>query len=61
MKKTLCSFMLTVLFTVVLSINVFAMTAAERDLYNHQYYPQSVNNGGINYIAISDNPNDGSC
>lgn len=37
-----------VLFTVVLSVNAFAMTNAERDLYNHQYYPQSVNNGGIN-------------
>ena len=24
------------------------MTDAEQDLYNHQYYPQSVNNGGIN-------------
>ncbi len=48
MKKTLYPIILSVLFTVALSVNVFAMTAAERDLYNHQYYPQSVNNGGIN-------------
>ena len=48
MKKTLYFVILFVLFTVALSVNVFAMTAADRDLYNHQYYPQSVNNGGIN-------------
>lgn len=48
MKKTIYSAVLMVLFTVAISINVFAMTDAERDLYNHQYYPQSINNGGIN-------------
>ncbi len=48
MKKTFYSAIFMVLFTVALSINAFAMTDAERDLYNHQYYPQSVNNGGIN-------------
>ena len=48
MKKRIYSTIFMVLFTVILSVNVFAMTDADQDLYNHQYYPQSVNNGGIN-------------
>lgn len=32
----------------VLFINAYALTNAEIDMYNHEYYPESINNGGIN-------------
>ena len=48
MKKTIFSLTFTILLLLTGACNVLAMTDAELDLYNHQYYPQSVNNGGIN-------------
>lgn len=51
MKKTIISLIFTALFLVVSSISAFAITDEERDLYNHQYYPQSINNGGINQVS----------
>ena len=52
MKKITISAIFMALFVVLSSsISTFALTDEELDLYNHQYYPQSINNGGINQVS----------
>lgn len=57
MKKIFYSILFSSLFIIAAVTNAFAMTDAERDLYNHQYYPQSVNNGGIGQAPQENNHN----
>ena len=48
MKKTVYFIAFLITFMLISVIQAYAITEADRDTYDHKYYPQSVNNGGIN-------------
>ena len=48
MKKTVYSIAFLITFMLISVIQAYAITEADRDTYDHKYYQQSVNNGGIN-------------
>ena len=48
MKKILYFVALLIGLMLITAVPAYALTEAERDIYDHEYYPQSVNNGGIN-------------
>ncbi len=48
MKRRTLLFVCILALIKLFTISSFAMTDEEMDIYNHQYYPRSVNNAGIN-------------
>ena len=54
MKKVLPSVVISMIMMILSCISSQAMTNAEKDIYNHKYYPQSVYNGGVNQSPQQD-------